>query len=204
MTDQLTNYSRCIPSAKPKHFRNIQLCISQHLFLSSELELYSQDLFSSYQFHLLWNSSTLKCTCIGYFVLSVFVLTVSHCVVRLGSIIKTEETELEMYNVAPSCKQGSIKPKNDSSVKWVFSLQECSLNIISYSFAQSYKFLHFIVIRGGIDGFMGLIGIIGPGPIGAIGGPPIGPIGRMPTMTRYHQIVLELHALGETSAAVVS
>lgn len=50
---------------------------------------------------------------------------------------------------------------------------------------------------------MGLIGIIGPGPIGAIGGPPIGPIGRMPTMTRYHQIVLELHTHGETSAAVV-
>lgn len=66
--------------------------------------------------------------------------------------------------------------------------------MISYSFAQSYKSLHFIGIRGGIDGFMGLIGIIGPGPIGAIGGPPIGPIGRMPTMTRYQQIV-QLHAL---------
>lgn len=40
--------------------------------------------------------------------------------------------------------------------------------------------LYCIGMRGGTTEFMGLMGIIGPGPIGVIEGPPIGAIGRIP------------------------
>lgn len=40
--------------------------------------------------------------------------------------------------------------------------------------------LYCIGMRGGIAEFMGLMGIIGPGPIGVIEGPPIGAICRIP------------------------